>query len=261
MKKAYISSSPISEEKDVCIANCMIKKERRGFLCDHYVMVLITKGRGTYIEEDTGKTHIIEQGDIMQRVPGKSHAQLFDTDDNEQYFIKVPKEIYFLMLERGQINTQRILKMKRGDAFAQYDRCLKDCAAKNDPAHALWRVKDLIADLHAMSRDISSEYDRIEEAKRYLTMHLTDRVSLPDLAAKLNMSYINFRRLFKKETGRSPGSWLIQQRVERACQLLRNDTFSMKEISEFLGYPDVYTFSKQFKKEMGIPPSELRGRD
>lgn len=254
----YLSSSPVSQENDVCIANCNIKKERRGFLCDHYVMVLITKGHGIYLEEDTGVIHKVEQGSIMQRIPGKSHAQVFETDNNEQFFLKVPKEIYFLMLERGEINTQRILEIKRGSAFDEYERCLQDCFAKNDPAYSLWRVKDLIADLHRMSRSEDKEGDRIEEAQTYLLKNLSKRVSFPELAVKLNMSYINFRRSFKKKTALSPNSWLIKKRVERACQLLKSEEFSIKTISESLGYPDVYTFSKQFKKEAGVSPSEYR---
>lgn len=254
----YLSSSPSGYENDVCIANTNIKKERRGFLCDHYVMVLITKGRGIYLEEDTGITHTVEQGSIMQRVPGKSHAQVFKTDNNKQFFVKVPKDLYFLMNERGQINSQRILQMKKGDAFEEFESCLKDCFAKNDPAYSLWRVKDLIARLHSMSRDEDEETDSIEEAKNYLLRHLSDRVSLPDLASKLNMSYINFRRLFKRQTSLSPGAWLIQKRIEKAGQLLRSQEFAVKIISDLLGYPDVYTFSKQFKKEMGMPPSEYR---
>ena len=255
----YLSSSPTGYENDVCIADCVIKKVRTNFVCDHYVMVLITKGYGTYLEEDTGITHTVEQGDIMQRLPGKSHAQYFDTDNNKQFFVKVPKALYYLMNDRSEINPQRVLKIKRGNALAEFKRCLNDCIAKNDSAYSLWRAKDLIAELHRMSRDESSVYDRIEEAIQYLNMNLTDRVSMPDLAARLNMSYINFRRKFKERTGVSPGSWLIKKRIERACNLLKSEEFSVKTISEFLGYPDVYTFSKQFKKEMGIPPSEFRG--
>ena len=221
-------------------------------------MVLVTKGHGIYLEEDTGTIHKFEQGDIMQRIPGKPHAQFFETDNNTQFFLKVPKSLYYLMEERGEISDQRILKVQRGDAFAEYKSCLEECMAQNDPVFSLWRVKDLISKLHKMSRPKAIEDDVIEEAVNYLYLHLTERVSLPDLAARLNMSYINFRRKFKGKTGISPGAWLIKKRIERACQLLNNMDFSVKNISEFLGYPDVYTFSKQFKKEMGSSPSEFR---
>lgn len=254
----YLSSSPSGYDNDVCIAKVNIKKERRAFICDHFVMVLITKGQGTYLEEDTGISHKFEQGDIMQRIPGKPHAQVFDTDNNTQFFLKVPTALYDLMKERGEVNDQRILKVKYGDAFAEFQHCLEDCIAKNDPAYSLWRVKDLISKLHKMSRQEVPQSDQIDEALKYLNLHITGRVSLPELAARLNMSYINFRRKFKEQTGFSPGAWLIQKRVERAAQLLKSDEFSIKNISEFLGYPDVYTFSKQFKKETGFSPSEYR---
>ena len=254
----YLSSSPSGYDNDVCIANVDIKKVRRGFVCKHYVMVLIYKGHGTYYEEDTGLSHKVEEGDIMQRVPGKSHAQVFDTENNKQFFLKVPESLYYLMQERGEINEQRILKVKYGNAFSEFQKCLEDCVAKNDPAFSLWRVKDLISKLHKMSREEVPQNDKVDEALKYLNLHITDRVSLPELANRLNMSYINFRRKFKDQVGLSPGAWLIKKRVERASQLLKSEEFSVKNISEFLGYPDVYTFSKQFKKETGIAPSEYR---
>ena len=257
----YLASSPVSPDNDVCIANVKLRKERRGFVCHHYVMVLLVRGHGKYIEEDTGREYKLEQGDVYQRFPGRSHAQVLDTDNNEQFFVKVPEMLYWLMQERGEIRPNPVLKIKDGIPFKEFKMCLLECQEKDDPAFSLWRVRELISKLHSMADHIEAEVDEIDKAQRILQSNLSTRLSLPDLAAELNMSYINFRRRFKSKTGMSPGAWQIKMRMDRACELLRSSEFSIAEISECLGYPDIYTFSKQFKKERGISPSMFNSEE
>jgi AraC family transcriptional regulator of arabinose operon len=252
----YLASSPISADNDVCLANVRILKERRGFVCHHYVMVLIVKGSSKYIEEDTGIDHVIEQGDIIQRFPGRSHAQVFETDDNMQFFVKVPAMLYSLMQERGEILSDPVLKMRDVDPFKEFSACVVDCQVNDSAAYSLWRCRELISKLHDMAESVQEETNVIEKAQKYLLTNLNKRVSLSDLAADLNMSYISFRRQFKDKTGVSPGAWQIMLRMNKACELLRSHEFSIAEVSEFLGYPDIYSFSKQFKQQKGMPPSK-----
>jgi hypothetical protein len=164
----YLSSSLLTRENDVCVATGKILKVRTGFLCHHYVMVLVLKGRGTYLEEDTGVLHSFEEGDIFQRFPGRSHAQYFDTDDNQQFFLKVPESLYWLMEERGQLNASPVLKMKRLGAVREFDECLRECQSENSGAFALWRVKELIERLHSMSKSDLVVDDIVDKAKKII---------------------------------------------------------------------------------------------
>ena len=98
----------------------------------------------------------------------------------------------------------------------------------------------------------------IDQVITSLEKRINERFSLSDVATSFNMSYISFRRKFKEVTGISPGAWLIQKRVDKAVELLMIESLSIEGISQYLGYTDIYTFSKQFKKEKGLPPSEFR---
>ncbi|MCM8534786.1 MAG: AraC family transcriptional regulator [Lentisphaeraceae bacterium] len=254
----YHHAVPNGPDSDLTMAHTNLKKERRGFLCDHYVMVLLVRGHGTYLEEDTGITHKMEQGNVYQRFPGRSHAQILDTDDNRQFFLRVPKHLFNLMKERGQINLNPVLTVNPVEAFKLYQNCLLDCQRENDGAFALWRLKDLIVELHAKSREAEEEPPIMHQAVDYMLKNINERTSLSIVAEKFNMSYINFRRQFKEFTGTSPGAWQIKQRVDKAKDMLSNDLLTIESISAYLGYPDIYTFSKQFKKETGLPPSDYR---
>jgi AraC-like DNA-binding protein len=240
----------------LCIAHTGLKQERRHFISDNFVMVLVIAGQGTYIEEDTGKTHVINPGNIIQRFPQRAHAQLFEDDHNQQFFVLVPASLYVLLNERQLLNRSPVLNMGGSNIFAKYDHCFHDCLAhQHDVNYCLWRMKDLVVELHQLSLPSSVEVDNIAEAQQFLLQQVLSPLSIPAVAERFNMSYIHFRRLFKQRTGLSPGAWFIKQRVQKACQLLSSEEFTIQHISDILHYPDVYTFSKQFKKEIGIPPS------
>ena len=69
-------------------------QERHDFICDHYVMVLITKGSGTYIDHKLNKSYQVKTGDIIQRFPHHRHSLIMNDRDNEQLFIRAPREVY-----------------------------------------------------------------------------------------------------------------------------------------------------------------------
>ena len=65
-------------------------------------------------------------------------------------------------------------------------------------------------------------------------------------------------RLFKKYRGITPGEFIIRTRIDHARLLLKIPGMSIKQVAADLGYPDAYTFSKQFKACAGIPPGAFR---
>lgn len=103
-------------------------------------------------------------------------------------------------------------------------------------------------------------YDKTGYVKRALE-YMSDNISLAelsneDIASELNISTVYFRKLFSEEIGVSPMKYLCGMRIEKARELLRIPDVSITELSEKLGYSSVYSFSRAFARECGIPPSE-----
>lgn len=107
---------------------------------------------------------------------------------------------------------------------------------------------------------VPAEDPRIREVLS--TVHNTPwkRRTLDELAASCRLSAKQFSRLFRAETGKSPMDYIRYHRCQYAKEELGNSGRSIAEISGILGYPDPYTFSRQFKKYAGISPKKWRER-
>ena len=81
-----------------------------------------------------------------------------------------------------------------------------------------------------------------------------------DLANVVNLSQDYFSRVFKLSFGQSPRSWMVSQRIRMTAMQLAESRASIQEITENFAYCDIHFFSQQFKKEMGLSPTDWRKR-
>ena len=86
---------------------------------------------------------------------------------------------------------------------------------------------------------------------------LTRDFSLSELAATCKMGESYFQKLFKEIHGISPKKYIIQLKINHACDLLRLERYTVTQIAELCNFSDVYFFSRQFKEYMGITPTQF----
>ena len=87
---------------------------------------------------------------------------------------------------------------------------------------------------------------------------LSEPLKLEDLAADSGVSPRTLSRLFLKYFQIPPHKYLVKLRMQRACQMLSLEVFSIKEIAAAVGYPNALNFSTEFKRIMGYSPSLFR---
>ena len=80
------------------------------------------------------------------------------------------------------------------------------------------------------------------------------------LVDKVHYSAPHLHRLCLAQFGRSPMQHVIYLRMVRAKNLLISTQWPIAYIANYVGYSNVFTFSKRFKKSEGMPPSEFRQR-
>lgn len=90
--------------------------------------------------------------------------------------------------------------------------------------------------------------------------HVSQPVSHGPMLFGLNPSHDSLRHRFRKLFGTSPQAMLIQLRMERAKELLRISTLSVKEIAHELGYSRQHDLTRAFRKYSGTSPSEWKTR-
>ena len=69
----------------------------------------------------------------------------------------------------------------------------------------------------------------------------------------INPSYL--KKLFIKKFGMPPSKYIINLKINYACDLLQSGLYRISQVAELCGYADLYFFSRQFKDYMGISPS------
>lgn len=92
----------------------------------------------------------------------------------------------------------------------------------------------------------------------YINEHLDCDIKLADLAQLLDMSQFHFSRLFKQSMGIAPYQYLLQQRVERAKQLLKQTDRSIIDVAFLCGFNSHSHLSKQFRQLTGMTPTAYR---
>lgn len=93
----------------------------------------------------------------------------------------------------------------------------------------------------------------------YIGAHLDRDIKLADLAQLLGMSQYHFSRLFKQSLSISPYQYLLQQRVERAKQLLKQTDRLIIDIAFDCGFNSHSHLSNQFRQLTGMTPKAYRG--
>lgn len=90
--------------------------------------------------------------------------------------------------------------------------------------------------------------------KRHVLEHPEDRISPAGLARLAGLSPDYFTRMFRLSFGIAPRGWLLKQRLHHAAGLLCEPGWRISEVAARMGYPDLYLFSRQFKKEFEVSP-------
>lgn len=91
----------------------------------------------------------------------------------------------------------------------------------------------------------------------YLTTHLSEAISIADLAAICDLSRSYFIRAFKETLGETPHRWLVNYRIEKAKELLPQD-LSIAEVALSCGFADQSHLNKVFTALVGKTPGQFR---
>jgi AraC family transcriptional regulator len=99
---------------------------------------------------------------------------------------------------------------------------------------------------------------QVLQVLEYINAHLSQDIKLADLALLVDISQFHFSYLFKQAIGISPYQYLLQQRIERAKQLLKQTKRSIMDIALECGFNSHSHLSMQFRQLTGMTPTAYR---
>jgi AraC family transcriptional regulator len=105
-----------------------------------------------------------------------------------------------------------------------------------------------------MHEPLFSSAAPVERVRDYIEAHLTERLTLADLAGHAGLSRHYFSRLFRAVTGDPPMRYLMGRRIEHARRMLSDRRHSVCEIAMLLHFADQSHFCRSFRRRTGLSP-------
>lgn len=116
----------------------------------------------------------------------------------------------------------------------------------------LKRIKELLVNKQSQVKGV------IERLKYFIEKNFHKKIGLKDAANVVCLSPKYISKIFKEETGIGFNEYKIRLKMDKAKELLGNNTNNINEIAYKIGYLNVESFVRKFKKLEGFTPSEYR---
>lgn len=235
---------------------------------DQYILHYIIEGKGTLIVDE--ETYFLEAGDLF--ILPKNRTTFYQADQHQPWhyhWIGIDGYQAHSYLSQSDLMTRYHLKQITHTAFYTQFCLLYDLAQSGQNMPPYFNLTgQLYLMLHHLAQDFpkkqvnSVPHSQVycQQAITYMSHYYGQPITITEVSHSLNLSRGYLHKLFIKEVGQSPKQFLSALRLNKACQLLTETTYSITIIANSVGYDDVLTFSRSFKKHFGLSPSHYRNK-
>jgi transcriptional regulator GlxA family with amidase domain len=99
---------------------------------------------------------------------------------------------------------------------------------------------------------------QVRRATEFLDAHLDGDIDLRQVAEACELSVSHFARSFRQTFHKPPYRWLIERRIDRARDLMKNSRLALAEIAIRCGFTDQSGLNRSFKRIHGVAPGTWR---
>ena len=213
---------------------------------DHYIFHYVLSGKGTYLYNE--QSFALQSGDIFVVHPGARTVYVADEQEPWEYVCAAfdCTETFAAVISEPVIRAPW--------AASLFQRM----AAEEMEGAREWMVCALLHEFFACLRmrqeTPAGPEDYISRALTDIHSNYAQPLQIAEIAASLGLNRSYFSRLFEQHTGQSPQAYLTRYRLEKAVEFLTIHHFSQKETAALVGYADVASFSRMFKRQYGMAP-------
>ncbi|MDF2568273.1 MAG: DNA-binding protein AraC-type [Oscillospiraceae bacterium] len=239
--------------KDINPLDCGEEKCNPGFrrgpiIFDYYLLHYVFSGSGVFHID--GTDYVTSKGQISIIHPNK--VNVYYTDDNNPWHyswigfetslnIHVIKNNHLITLPQAEHIFSDLKNADKVQKGREYYTCAK--------------IYELITLLEHLDSTVDATYDYVAKAKNYMDINYPLSVSFESLASSLGLSRNYLGKIFKEYEKITLYQYLTNVRLVKAIELMSMHHSSVSDAACRVGYPDIYTFSKAFKRKFGCSPS------
>lgn len=201
-------------------------------------------------------------------------GKLMVAKDKENLFTRIEEEFQQAQKQEGvtpallrslAIEMMLRLKMELNDlksAQAMVSGLYKDVFGKAALASDVAELVALVQEAAGMMIDILGQDDRspiVKQVLNHIHEFYMEEMSLKSLGRKYNIHPGYLGKLFNKETNETFTDYINKYRIQKAKEMLKETNLKVHEIARGVGYWETGYFHKQFKKYVGISPTDYKG--
>lgn len=228
-----------------------------------YHCSVLLEGQGVLIDQQFN-AYPVTAGYAFQRFPGMRYTLYTDSAQPwKEYQITFGRPTMEALRTISSFhNGNLVFRLQLHPHLLQWMAELAEFTADAVPSLQLemyFNLQRLLLTIHLQEddSDLSLALSVIQFACDTVMSNLQNPPSVEELAKACNVSYGKFTQIFKQYTLSSPLRFLQHHKFCYANKLLHEGA-SIRDVASLMGYSDQFSFSKQYKRSMGIPPSTSR---
>lgn len=208
----------------------------------------ITGGKGGWLSWDAGDNETREDYEMLPE-ERKYFQEIGEYLDSKKISMEVART-------EGTMTARRASGSQIYDCYMEISDAVLTGIRQNEKLDIDKIRKDLIENFEKKKE--TKEQKPITEARKYIQEHYLEPLKLEDVSKHIGFNATYFSSVFKKETGKNFLDYVTELRMNKAKQLLCSGEMSVNDVAEAVGYQDLKYFSRLFKKNAGISPSDYK---
>ena len=240
-----------------------------GRILSEYQIVYISSGKGI-LEVQDAEPIMIEAGTIFLLFPNIWHRYrpLLETGW-EEFWVGFSGHYVEYLMQQDCFNPQNpVLKVGFDNEILHIFIRLIDTSKQESRFFSqmascfVIQLLGLVNAAALMMDKTKSRQEQIIQAIRFkIHENWNEDLDYEQISAENNITYDFFRKAFKSVIGIAPGQYLLNIKIEKAAQMLRETNLTISEIATKTGFENEFYFSRMFKNKMNCTASSYRKKE
>lgn len=182
--------------------------------------------------------------------PGCSYlTAVFDV--NQKKSLHILNHTFHCTSELQQILWKLLIESNEN---SYYTRTLMVCYLQ-EALLLLMQFYETISHKALISDNSPGRNDLLAEILAYMNKHITEPLTIEEICHEFYISRSSLQALFKTHLNTSPKNYLLNIKLQKSKELIRQDQYTISEIAYMLGFSSIHYFSRLFKKYFNTTPS------